>query len=108
MLTVHMLDTTVDAVDDRHDPANTTPACGFIVSRAVGGSVVRHRVLRRLRHLMAARLESLPAGSRLVIRAFPTAATASSAALSTALDASLRGVLGQPVQRPPVETAPRR
>ena len=59
------------------------------MSKAVGGSVVRHRVARRLRHLLAVRLPALPSGTRLVVRAAPTAATASSAALGADLDAAL-------------------
>jgi ribonuclease P protein component len=52
--------------------------------------VVRHRVTRRLRHLVAARLDTLPAGSMLVVRALPPAATASSAELAADLDSGLR------------------
>ena len=42
------------------------PTAGFVVSKAIGGAVVRNRVKRRLRHLMSARIGSLPAGSRVV------------------------------------------
>jgi len=63
------------------------------VSKAVGNSVVRHAVVRRLRHLVAPRLTQLPAGSRLVVRALPASATASSDALAEDLDAALRRVL---------------
>ena len=48
---------------------------GFVVSKAVGGSVVRHRVTRRMRAAVAPRLASLPNGSMLVLRALPAAAT---------------------------------
>jgi ribonuclease P protein component len=78
------------------DDSTASPTCGFVVSKAVGGSVVRHSVVRKLRHLMAERLDRLPPGSQLVVRAFPTAATASSAALGVALDRSLRGLLAGP------------
>lgn len=61
---------------------------GFVVGRAVGNSVVRHRVIRRLRHLVRDRLGALPAGSRLVVRALPPAAAADSAALGRDLDAA--------------------
>jgi ribonuclease P protein component len=67
---------------------------GFVVSKAVGGAVVRNRVKRRLRHLVAARLSGLPAGSVLVVRALPAAAAASSAELGRDLDSALRRVLG--------------
>jgi len=49
---------------------------GFAVSRAVGGAVVRNRVTRRFRAIMADELEQLPHGSRVVLRALPAAATA--------------------------------
>jgi ribonuclease P protein component len=77
----------VDVADIR------APRAGFVVSRAVGGSVVRHRVVRRLRHLVADRIGSLPAGTRIVVRALPPAAGASSADLAADLDAGLRGAL---------------
>jgi ribonuclease P protein component len=72
------------------DPA---PRAGFVVSRAVGGSVVRHRVVRRLRHLVAERLAALPQGSRLVVRALPPAADVSSSVLADDLDSGLRTAL---------------
>jgi ribonuclease P protein component len=53
------------------------PLIGFVVSRAVGGSVQRNRVHRRLRAVVAAHLTELPAGSLTVVRALPPAATAS-------------------------------
>jgi len=71
-------------------PADGTPRAGFVVSKAVGGSVVRHRVVRQLRHLVRARLDGLPPGARLVVRALPPAAHASSADLGNDLDAGLR------------------
>lgn len=54
---------------------------GFVVSGAVGPAVVRNRVRRRLRHLMADRLRPLPDGSLLVLRALPAAAEADAAQL---------------------------
>ncbi|WP_199428824.1 ribonuclease P protein component [Qaidamihabitans albus] len=63
---------------------------GFVVSKAVGNSVVRHRVTRRLRHLVADRLGTLPDGCALVVRALPASAGASSAELGSDLDAALR------------------
>lgn len=63
---------------------------GFVVSKAVGNSVIRHRVSRRLRHLMRDRLGTLPTGCTLVVRALPAAAAASSADLGVDLDAALR------------------
>jgi ribonuclease P protein component len=72
---------------------SAAPRAGFVVSKAVGGSVVRHRVTRRLRHVVQPRLADLPAGARLVVRALPPAATASSAELADDLDAGLRTAL---------------
>ena len=65
------------------------PRAGFVVSKAVGGSVVRHAVVRRLRPLVAERLSALPPGSRVVLRALPAAAAATSAMLARDLDAAL-------------------
>lgn len=67
-----------------------TARVGFVVSKAVGNSVVRHRVQRRLRHLMADRIGTLPPGCALVVRALPAAAGASSSELGVDLDGALR------------------
>jgi|TARA_B110000503_G_scaffold140534_2_gene231680 ribonuclease P protein component len=48
---------------------NTSAKCGFIISKAVGGSVKRHRVARKIRHAVAPTISKLPTGSLLVIRA---------------------------------------
>jgi ribonuclease P protein component len=66
------------------------PRVGFVVSRAVGNSVVRHRVARRLRHVLRDRLGTLPAGTSLIVRALPSAAGASSAEFGQDVDAALR------------------
>jgi ribonuclease P protein component len=44
------------------------PRVGLIVNSSVGGSVVRHRVSRQLRHAIAPYLSKFPSGSELVIR----------------------------------------
>ena len=72
--------------------ADLDPRVGFVVSRAVGGSVVRTRVKRRLRHLVRERVGWLPAGAVLVVRALPSSAAASSVALGRDLDAALSRV----------------
>lgn len=72
-----------------HEARTGHARAGFVVSKAVGNAVVRNRVRRRLRHLVAARLEALPAGSILVVRALPPAAGADSALLARELDAAL-------------------
>jgi ribonuclease P protein component len=66
---------------------------GFVVSRAVGGAVVRNLVKRRLRHLVADRLDRLPPGALLVVRALPPAATAGPAELGADLDGALASAL---------------
>jgi ribonuclease P protein component len=50
------------------------PRAGFVVSKAVGGAVVRNRVVRQLRHLVRELLPGLPEGALVVIRALPAAA----------------------------------
>jgi ribonuclease P protein component len=77
-----------------NSPDPDAPArAGFVVSRAVGGSVTRHRVTRRLRHLVRDRMAALPPGAQLVVRALPPAADAASSALADDLDSGLRAVL---------------
>ena len=67
---------------------------GFVVSKAVGNAVVRNRVKRRLRHLVAQRLPQYPPGSILVVRALPAAAGASYLELGRDLDSAMRKLLG--------------
>ncbi|MEU0564191.1 ribonuclease P protein component [Nonomuraea sp. NPDC005983] len=69
------------------------PLVGFVVSRAVGGAVVRNKVKRRLRHLMRDRLDRLPRGSLLVVRANPPAASARYEYLAAELDQALDRLL---------------
>ncbi|MBP2704678.1 ribonuclease P protein component [Microbispora sp. RL4-1S] len=76
-----------------HEEAGGPPLVGFVVSKAVGGAVVRNRVKRRLRHLMRSRVESLPRGSLLVVRANPPAASARSEHLAAELDVALDRLL---------------
>lgn len=65
----------------------------FAVSKAVGGSAVRHRVVRRLRGLMPPILDALPPGAWIVVRAMPEAASASSAELRRDVIAALTRVV---------------
>ena len=75
-------------------PGHDEPArVGFVVSRAVGGAVVRNKVRRRLRHLARGYLGSLPEGSLLVVRANPRAATARQADLAAELDLVIGALL---------------
>ena len=49
-----------------------TPAkCGLIINKGVGGSVVRHKVARQIRHQLQKHLQQLSPGSLLVVRALP-------------------------------------
>ena len=76
--------------------SSSAPArAGFVVSKAVGGAVVRNRVRRRLRHLVRERLAALPAGSTLVVRALPAAAEPPYARLGADLDAALARAPGR-------------
>jgi ribonuclease P protein component len=87
LLTVHALVPSIPAL--AAGPEQPPARAGLVVPRAVGGSVVRSRTSRRLRHLLRDRLPSCPAGSRLVVRAGPASGGASSAALAGDLDAAL-------------------
>jgi ribonuclease P protein component len=73
----------------QHDLGAPAPLVGLVVGRAVGGSVERHRVARRLRAQLGQRLGLLPAGSGTVVRALPGAARATSAELGRSLDTAL-------------------
>ncbi|MBC6449219.1 ribonuclease P protein component [Actinokineospora xionganensis] len=92
-LVVHAMTERMQATTEA-DPCaerNTVPPrVGFVVSKAVGNAVVRHRVARRLRHLVGARLGTLPLGTALVVRALPPAAGATSAELGQDFDAAIR------------------
>ena len=55
------------------DPG-AAPRVGFVVSKAVGNAVTRHRVARQLRHLARPLAEQLPLGCLIVVRALPAAA----------------------------------
>jgi len=64
--------TTNNLVGYLHLSNSNEPArCGLIINKSVGNSVVRHNVARKIRHIVAANLTSLPAGSLFVIRALP-------------------------------------
>ena len=85
---------------DADQPISTPPTpsrVGFVVSKAVGGSVVRSQVARRLRHVMRDRLDALPAGAIVVVRALGPAGTASSAAFAADIDRALARLNVTPV-----------
>jgi ribonuclease P protein component len=74
---------------DRDQVAAEPARAGFVVSKAVGGATTRNKVRRRLRHLVRERLDHLPSGATLVVRALPAAADAPYARLEADLDAAL-------------------
>lgn len=73
---------------------SAAPRVGFVVSRAVGNAPCRNRVRRRLRHLVRDRVQTLPRGALLVVRANPAAAYASYAELAADLDTVLGRLVG--------------
>jgi ribonuclease P protein component len=77
----------------------SSPRVGLVVGRAVGNSVVRHRVSRRLRAAAAEELHRLPPTADLVLRARPESATADFATLRTDLAAGLDRLLGAKAAR---------
>jgi ribonuclease P protein component len=97
-LVVHLRSPSVpEGGKDPHAPGESAPPAraGFVVSKAVGGAVVRNLVKRRLRHLVRDRLLRLPAGSLVVVRALPGAGQASHEQLARDLDAALQRLLGR-------------
>jgi len=64
---------------------------GFVVSKAVGNAVVRNRVKRRLRAVVSHRVDQLPHGGRLVVRALPSSAGRDSVLLARDFDAAFAG-----------------
>ncbi|WP_425358490.1 ribonuclease P protein component [Beutenbergia cavernae] len=69
--------------------AGEPPRVGFVVSKAVGGAVVRNRVKRRLRAVLMHRVTDLLPGTLVVVRALPPSANATSAELERDVDGSL-------------------
>jgi len=94
VIVVHLVVPEPDGVvsDLGTGPARASRA-GFVVSKAIGGAVIRNKVKRRLRHLVRTRLAALPAGTDLVVRTQPGAADRSSFELAADLDAALAAAL---------------
>lgn len=65
------------------------PKIGLVVSKSVGGSVHRHRVSRRLRHVARTVVDELDSADRIVIRALPSSRYAISARLEQQLRVAL-------------------
>lgn len=93
---VHARARDTDLSADPTEPAVGPVRVGLVVSKAVGDSVTRHRVARRLRHQVAPLLALLPAGTDVVLRATPAAASASSHDIGGALRHALRDLLAAP------------
>ncbi|MEU6123333.1 ribonuclease P protein component [Streptomyces sp. NPDC047123] len=92
LLVVHLR----SGATDPHVPGESSPPtrAGFVVSKAVGGAVIRNKVKRRLRHLMRDRLALVPPGSLVVVRALPGSGDADPAQLARDLDTALERLLG--------------
>jgi len=95
MLTAHLLARDGPAVSREEAPS---PKIGFVISRRVGGAVIRNRLRRRLRDVARMRTGCLPAGSLLVIRANPRAADARQRDLAADLDLVLGRLLRRQVR----------
>jgi ribonuclease P protein component len=67
-LVVYLKTNSTNSLNETNAGNLNAPLVGLIVNKSVGGSVVRHRVSRQLRHLASTYISNIPAGSRLVIR----------------------------------------
>jgi len=67
------------------EPSRPGSRVGFVVSKGVGGAVVRNKVRRRLRGAVLDQRQDLPSGADLVVRALPASATSSYDDLSSDL-----------------------
>ncbi|WP_253874160.1 ribonuclease P protein component [Promicromonospora umidemergens] len=72
------------------EPGSGTPQVGFVVSKAVGNSVQRNLVKRRLRAAAAEQLSALPSAALAIVRALPASSSATFADLDRDLDSCLR------------------
>ena len=72
------------------DSDHSGPRVGLVVAKSVGGSVQRHRVARRLRHVARSVIDDLDPADRIVIRALPASRHAVSARLERQLRAALK------------------
>lgn len=66
----------------------------FVVGKTVGNSVIRHKVTRRLRHLVMANYLKFPKGSDVVVRALPGIEKTSHQELQNNFDVALAKVGG--------------
>jgi len=75
------------------------PRAGLVVGKSVGRAVERNLVKRRLRHIVRDRLDRLPDGARVVVRALPGAAAHPFAELSRDIDRALPDALRKAAAR---------
>lgn len=83
-------DLVVHALRTAPDVPAVSAQIGFIVSKSVGNAVDRHRVTRRLRHVVRTVISDLDPTDRIVVRALPGSRDAISARLQQELRAGLR------------------
>lgn len=81
-------DLVVHAYQDLDHPDG--PRIGFVVNKAVGSAVDRHRVSRRLRHIAREVVSDLDPVDRLVVRALPGSRSADFARLEQELTDGVR------------------
>lgn len=68
----------------------TGPRFGVVVSKRVGGAVVRNRVRRRIQAICASSIDRVPADQLVVIRALPGSSDVSWDTLRAEIDDGLR------------------
>jgi ribonuclease P protein component len=95
-LVVYVLQESIAAGSTESQPRSTVDSrtralpgqtqVGLIVGKKVGPSVARHSVSRRLREQLRSRLDLVPEGSRIVVRALEGCSTQTSFTLGRDLD----------------------
>ena len=86
----HLMVVYANSTDAR---AGQPPRVGFVVSKAVGNAVVRNRTKRVLRAIMSARLDRLPDGVDVVVRANAGLPGTPTATLAQEMDRLLNTVI---------------
>lgn len=84
------------------EDATPGPRAGLVVSKAVGNSVVRHRVSRLLRHALGECITAgaIGDGEIVVVRALPACATSSVAEIRHDIDHCIRRIRRAQAKRP--------
>jgi len=81
------------------ETTSNPPRFGLVVSKAVGNAVQRNLVKRRARSALVARVESIPFGSSLVLRAMPGLAALSWIDFCAELDLALTKLTNKAVSK---------